>query len=411
MFEEMSMKRRGERVLHRVCMLLAGLVAVTASVANAAQPDASSDLRAAYATPQDVAEGKRVAEASCASCHGINGIARNKDVPNIAGQRPAYLNLELRAYQSGSRGNTPMNNVVKFLSDDALFKVAAYYANLDPAQPAPAAKTKGRASPADPLAAGKAAASGCAGCHGDTGVSKTPGMPSLAGLDPKYVVAAITAYKSGQRKNDMMKTLVSALNEADINNIALFYATQKPAKTPNPAPGNQAAGKAAATACAGCHGETGVSTSTAPSLAGQDTQYVQAAVRAYKDGSRNDAMMKAPAASTDENTLKDIAAYYANQEPQAPSVRRPLTIIEITQRCNRCHGVDGNSTDPRIPALASQRPDYIEKSIRAYQKGERKSTAMAAMVDGLSDADIEGLANHYARQRARTVVYVPLPAK
>lgn len=390
-----------------VCVLAAGV-----SAANAAQrPSAASEMRAVYATPQDVAEGKRVAEASCASCHGVTGITGGKGVPHIAGQRPAYLYIELRAYQSGSRGNTPMNNVVKFLSDDALFKVAAYYASLDPAQPAPAAKTKARSSTPDPLAAGKAVASGCAGCHGDHGVSKVPGMPSLVGLDPKYVAAATLAYKNGQRKHDMMKTLVSALSDADINNVALFYAMQKPAKAQTPSPGNQAAGKAAATACAGCHGEGGVSTSTAPSLAGQDAQYFVAAMRAYKDGSRNDETMKAPAASTDENAVKDMAAYYANQTPQAPNVRKPLTLAEITQRCNRCHGVDGNSTDPRMPALASQRADYLERVMRAYQKGERKSTAMAAMLDGLSDADIEGLAAHYARQRARTVVYVILPAK
>ena len=91
-------------------------------------------------------------------------------------------------------------------------------------------------------------------------------------------------------------------------------------------------------------------------------------------------------------------------------MRRPLTTAEITQRCNRCHGVDGNSTDPRTPALASQRADYMEKAIHAYQKGELKSSAMAAMTDGLNDTDIEALAAHYSRQRARTVVYVPLPA-
>jgi cytochrome c553 len=51
----------------------------------------------------------------------------------------------------------------------------------------------------------------------------------------------------------------------------------------------------------------------------------------------------------------------------------------------------------------------MEKAIHAYQKGERKSSAMAAMTDGLNDTDIEALAAHYSRQRARTVVYVPLP--
>ena len=72
----------------------------------------------------------------------------------------------------------------------------------------------------------------------------------------------------------------------------------------------------------------------------------------------------------------------------------------MAQRCDRCHGVNGNSTDPRAPALASQRADYLEKVLRAYQKGERKSTAMTAMLDGLSDADIEALAAHYSRQQS-----------
>jgi cytochrome c553 len=383
------------------------------ATAGGSGDSAGGDLRAALATPQDIAEGKRVAEASCASCHGLNGIpkSKDKDMPNIAGQRPGYLYLEMRVYQNGGRGNTPMNNAVKFLSDDALVKVAAYYANLDPAEPAAASGTKGGAKKADPVSAGKAAAAGCAGCHGEIGISSAPGMPSLVGLDPKYLVAAVKAYKSGQRKHDMMKTLVSAVSDADLENIALFYALQKPGKAKTPSPGNQAAGKSAAVACAGCHGEGGVSAGTAPSLAGQEAQYFMDAMKSYKDGSRKDDTMKAPAASVDEAAVKNLAAYYANQAPQAPKVRKPLTTEEMAQRCDRCHGVAGNSTDPRSPALAAQRQEYLERVMRSYQKGERKSNAMSAMLDGVSDGDIEALAAYYARQKARSVVYMPLPSK
>jgi cytochrome c553 len=90
-------------------------------------------------------------------------------------------------------------------------------------------------------------------------------------------------------------------------------------------------------------------------------------------------------------------------------VRKPLTVAQWVERCDRCHGVNGNSTDPRSPALAAQRIDYHERVLRAYQKGERKSAEMAAMSPLLTDADIEGLAAYYARQRARSVVYVILP--
>ena len=93
------------------------------------------------------------------------------------------------------------------------------------------------------------------------------------------------------------------------------------------------------------------------------------------------------------------------------TVRKPLTTAEWAQRCDRCHGVNGNSTDPRLPALAGQRVDYLEKVLQAYRTGERKSPQMAAMSEVLTDADVENLAAHYARQKARAVVYVTLPSK
>ncbi len=152
-------------------------------------------------------------------------------MPHLAGQRPAYLYLELKAYQAGVRGESAMNNVVRPLSDDALFKAAAYFASLDPPQNN-AANNASVAAP-DPVQLGKTAAAGCAGCHGEGGISKTPGMPSLVGLDPKYLVAAMKAYKSGQRKNDTMKAMLASVTDASMNNIALYYGLQKPARAQN----------------------------------------------------------------------------------------------------------------------------------------------------------------------------------
>jgi cytochrome c553 len=395
------------------CAFVAGAIGVGAAAqAPRVQTGTGEDLRAAYANAADVAEGKRIAETACAACHGANGISSTKGVPHLAGQRPGYLYLELKAYQSGVRGDSAMGGAVKPLSNDALIKLAAYYASLDPAQPA--ATGGGKAAPArlDPVQAGKAAAAACAGCHGEAGISKTPGMPSLVGLDPKYLVAAMKAYKNGQRKNEMMKSALSAAKDADLNNIALYYALQKPARAQTSAPGDPSAGKAAAAGCAGCHGDKGVSGNSAnPSLAGQDAQYLAAALHAYKDGSRTDETMKGLVASLDEAASKNLAAYYANQQPQPTNVRKPLTTTEWAQRCDRCHGVDGNSTDPRLPALAAQRADYLEKVLHAYRKGERKSPQMAAMSEALTEADVENLAAYYARQKARAVVYVMLPAK
>ena len=407
------MNRNAQMVFLRglLASLVGGLLA-TAGLAQTVNLGTANvaDFKVVYATGQDVAEGKRVAETMCVNCHGLNGVSVQKGVPNIAGQRPVYLHLELKVYQSGGRGVNTMANTVKYMNDDAIMKVSAYYASLEPAEPIGVSTAKAAPAKPDAVSAGKTAAAACGGCHGDTGISKTAGMPSLVGLDPKYFVAAINAYKGGQRKHDMMKALVSELTETEINNIALYYALQKPDKAQTPAVGNAAAGKTASAGCVGCHGEGGVSGSpTTPSLAGQDSQYFAAAMRAYKDGSRSDATMKGPASSIDEATAKNLSAYYAAQAPQAVKVGRPLTVAEWAERCDRCHGVNGNSTDPRSPALAAQRVDYLEKVLRAYKKGERKSKEMVVMTEGLDDSLIEGLAKYYARQKARAIAYLVLP--
>ena len=399
----------------RTFMMLLLAAATSASIhqrgaaAQTTSIKTGDELRPIYAKPADVADGKQFADSACAGCHGANGISTTTGIPDLAGQRPVYLYMALRAYQSGARINAAMNTSVKFTSDAALVKVAAYYASLDPPQP-PAA-----AAPTflDPVLAGKtAAAAACAGCHGEAGVTATPGFPSLVALTPQYLTTAMKAYRSGQRQNDTMKSMLAAIGDADIDHIALFYALQKPARAQTPAPGDQQAGKASTVGCAGCHGDQGVSSNpTTPSLAGQDGEYLVAALRAYKNGARADETMKTLAGPLDDTTMKNIAAYYAAQEPQALNVRPPSTTQEWTQKCDRCHGLNGNSTDPRIPALAAQRVEYLQTALREFQTGARSSSEMHAMSDVLSADDIENLATYYAHQKARAVVFMPAPDK
>ncbi len=378
------------------------------AAAQSAAPAVSPEMRTLYASPMDIADGKQLATMSCARCHGVDGIG-DKDIPHIAGQRPAYLYLALRAYGNGDRTDAKMRDAIKFLSESALVKVSAFYASLDPA-PLPA----GPVAPAkpDPLQAGKAAAAACVGCHGVTGVSQIPGIPSLIGLDPKYMIDGMKEYKNGQRKNDTMKSMLAAVNDKAMADIALFFALQKPARAKTPAAGNAAAGKAAAAACGGCHGEDGVSASPAtPSLAGQDAQYLLAAMTAYKDGSRGNETMKGMVAALGADAMKNLAAFYAAQEPKAPNVRKPVSTAEWATRCDRCHGINGNSTDPRFPMLASQRVAYLQKALNEYRGHHRKSSAMVPMAEALNESDIDNLAAYYAHQKARAVLFVPLPGK
>jgi cytochrome c553 len=72
--------------------------------------------------------------------------------------------------------------------------------------------------------AGRAKAeSVCGVCHGVDGLAKIPEAPNLAGQNENYLVEQITAFKSGERKNEMMSVVVQDLSDADIENLAAYY--------------------------------------------------------------------------------------------------------------------------------------------------------------------------------------------
>ena len=131
----MSVKQNGQSLSVFLLATSAALAAYCLGAAAQPAPAGGSELRPVYASHEEIAEGKRLAEKICASCHGADGISTSEGAPNLASQRPGYLYLELKAYQSGARGDSAMANSVKFLNDDAIVKLAAYFASLDPAQP------------------------------------------------------------------------------------------------------------------------------------------------------------------------------------------------------------------------------------------------------------------------------------
>ncbi|HET9587133.1 MAG TPA: hypothetical protein VFP38_24180, partial [Bradyrhizobium sp.] len=95
---------------------------------------------------------------------------------------------------------------------------------------------------------------GCAACHGEGGITTKPGIPSLVGQDPQYLVPAMKAYLTGQRKYELKKVLLSGLSDAELHNIAHYYARQPAARAPTPPVGDAAAGKSPSGSCGGCHG-------------------------------------------------------------------------------------------------------------------------------------------------------------
>ncbi len=76
-------------------------------------------------------------------------------------------------------------------------------------------------------AAGKAKSAICAACHGADGISPSPLWPNLAGQKEAYLVKQIKAFKNGERKDPSMAPMVAALTDADIENLAAYYASLK----------------------------------------------------------------------------------------------------------------------------------------------------------------------------------------
>jgi cytochrome c553 len=92
-----------------VCVLLAG-----GSVGNA------GDIRAG-----------RTKALMCQACHGLDGLSKTPDAPNIAAQIEPYIVAQLQAYKSGERKNDAMSVVAPSLSDTDIEDLAAYFSAIE----------------------------------------------------------------------------------------------------------------------------------------------------------------------------------------------------------------------------------------------------------------------------------------
>jgi len=174
-------------------------------------------------------------------------------------------------------------------------------------------------------AAGKAKSAMCAGCHGadGNGVAAMPAYPKLAGQWAGYIVDQLTAFKSGARKEPTMQAMAAGLSDADIKNLAAFYAEQKPvagAATSKTVAeqgerlyrGGNA--KMNIPACMSCHGPSGVGIPPSfPRVSYQNTAYMQKQLLAYKAGQRrgrND-IMPTIAFRMSEQQIEAVSQYMA----------------------------------------------------------------------------------------------------
>jgi cytochrome c553 len=359
--------------------------------------------------------GENVASTACASCHGIDGVSTDSGTPNLAGQRTVYLYRVLQSYQGRTRRDDAMNHAVGFLNEEALLAVAAHYASLAPARPtAPAEResTSMDMGGGDPFAGLRDDMKKCVRCHGEDGNASASGMPNLSAQSPEYFVASMKAYVDGQRDHKLMGNLAKGLDEETLNKMGVFYGVQEPARTSTVGDGSVDLGRELSEPCAACHGDDGnASGADMPTLAGQDARYFIKAMDAYKAGKRQHQGMFDAVEELDEGNIADLAAFYATQEPVRRNVRTPLTTAEWVDRCERCHGIDGNSTDPRFPMLAGQDRTYLVNALQSYIGNSRSSSTMHAMSDPLDAADIERIVDYYSTRDPKSVVYMTLPCE
>lgn len=174
------------------------------------------------------------------------------------------------------------------------------------------------AAQAGDAVAGKKMAAACGACHGADGNSPAPSFPKLAALGEKYLLKQLKDFKSGERSNAIMAGQVSALNEAQMADLAAYFASKT--RTVGYAAadkvelgekmyraGNQATG---VPACLACHGPSGAGMAGAgfPALGGQHGDYVKAQLVAFQEGKRK---------NDSGDVMRDIAGRMSNKEVDA----------------------------------------------------------------------------------------------
>lgn len=158
-------------------------------------------------------------------------------------------------------------------------------------------------------------------------------VPKIAGQNAKYIVAALNAYKKGERKHPTMRGIAESLSDQDMADIAAYYeqlaqAAPAPAK-PTKEPSAQVAQLLQKGACVSCHGEnfSKAIDPSYPKLAGQYADYLFVALKSYKTENnryigRANAIMAGQVKQFSNVELKQIADYIGSLQGELKTVEQ-----------------------------------------------------------------------------------------
>jgi cytochrome c553 len=149
------------------------------------------------------------------------------------------------------------------------------------------------------VAAGKAKAELCSGCHGEDGISQTDNIPSLAGQPDQFIQWQLVFFRAGARKSEQMQPIVEQIDNEDIRNLGAYFASLTPPQATKPDDNPDLSQKGAQAAvgrrCASCHTDSFAGTKAVARLAGQREEYLLKALHDYKAGVRSGGGMAAMA--------------------------------------------------------------------------------------------------------------------
>jgi cytochrome c553 len=158
-------------------------------------------------------------------------------------------------------------------------------------------------------------------------------------------------------------------------------------------------------ACAGCHGENGISqTENIPSLAGQPDQFIQWQMVYFRAGARKNELMQPIAEQISNEDVRNLGAYFAaltapkSPPDDNPDLSKKGAQAAVGRRCASCH-TDSFAGTKAVARLAGQREEYLLKALHDYKSGARVGGGQAAMADvayPLSEEEITALAHYLA---------------
>lgn len=175
--------------------------------------------------------------------------------------------------------------------------------------------------PAADLEVARKKAEPCGACHGADGNSATPGTPSLAGMPNFYTHWQLIMYRDGRRRDPQMSPFALNLSDADMADLAAYYAAQPPRTRPATIDAARAAaGQPLAQQhnCTSCHGPRLLGQQGVPLLAGQDFDYLLRRLRGYKSKTTSDldGMMTMVAQPLTEADIENLVHFMAGLATQ-----------------------------------------------------------------------------------------------